>query len=59
MAQAFDKEHVPNFVEFECGAPDDSFGKLLLEKQVLRKEHHNGIIPCWKEKWERIIKVTD
>jgi hypothetical protein len=28
-------EHVPNFVEFECGVPDDSFGKLLLEKQIL------------------------
>jgi hypothetical protein len=59
MAQAFDKEHVPNFVEFECGAPDDSFGKLLLEKQTLRKERHNVIILCLKEKWERNIKVSD
>ena len=32
------QEHVPNFVEFECGAPNDSFGKLLLDKQILRKE---------------------
>jgi hypothetical protein len=52
-------EHVLNFVEFECGAPDNSFGKLLLEKQILRKEHHNGIIPCWKEKSKRIIKISD
>jgi len=42
-------EHVPNFVEFECGAPDDSFGKLLLGKQILQKEQPQELVQSFVE----------